>query len=422
MKTKRILILGGTTHANRGDLAMQAGLIQWLQREVPGAEIRMLASNPDLTRQVLGVPAFPSPDSWLATPWTRETPTSTSQRKRAIRKGRRFAIQTRLARWIPVAVHPSAREFASHLRWADAVFVPGSGSMNSLWWHDWLYPKAFTVLAAAVLRKPVFMTSQGVGPAFSHALDAAVAGRMFRACRAVGVRDGEASGAILRSVGVDAGSILLTGDDALLFTSDAQALSRPHGKLVGVNLRDSSGYGKRYPKPELEACATALRRVLQRDAAVKLVFIPISYDSHDDDRKSAAAVASLIGLPERITLITEELDAAQLRGTIAGMDVCLGVSYHFLLFALSSGVPCLGFWQNPYYQQKLGGLFRLFEWEDQALDFSAGISENSQELLADRLASLLENRNRHHRMLAQRQSVIDSECRAARNQILHRLA
>ena len=82
----------------------------------------------------------------------------------------------------------TVRDFARHLAWADAAIVPGSGSMNSLWWHDWLYPKAYTVLAARAMGVPVAMTSQGVGPEFSHPLDAAVAAEMFSACEIVGVR------------------------------------------------------------------------------------------------------------------------------------------------------------------------------------------------------------------------------------------
>lgn len=418
---RRILVLGGTTHANRGDLAMQAGLIQWLRREIPGIGLRMLSSNPDTTQAALGIPSLRSPDHHLATEWTRETPASTAQRRRALRRGRWFVMQTRIARWLPKFVSGTAREYAIHLHWADAVFVPGSGSMNSLWWHDWLYPKAFTVLAAAAWKKPVFMTSQGVGPEFSHPLDAAIAGRMFRSCRLVGVRDGESSMKILRSIGVPQDKLVLTGDDALLFHSSAPPVPVPSGRLIGVNLRDSSGYGKKYPKPALDACAHALRQTLDKHPDLHAVFIPISYDPHDDDRKSAAAAAEKIALPERTTVITRELDAAQLRHLVGSMTACLGVSYHFLLFALSSGVPSLGLWQNAYYRQKITGLFDLHKCSADAINPDETEPSEMAKRLAARLEHQLKERDALHQALVQHQEDIEKECAAARMRILKEL-
>jgi polysaccharide pyruvyl transferase WcaK-like protein len=47
---------------------------------------------------------------------------------------------------------------------AQAILVHGSGSLNSIFWRGWLYPKAITSLAARILGVPVVISSQGIGP------------------------------------------------------------------------------------------------------------------------------------------------------------------------------------------------------------------------------------------------------------------
>ncbi len=160
-KRNKILVFGGAAHANRGDRAMQAGIVQWLRKRVPDGQLMFLSSSPQQVAEEMGAPCILSPDAELSTQWTRETPKSTRQRKAAIRKGRRFVWRARLFKWFGRC--PGDDSFFRQLAETRCVLVPGSGAMNSLWWHDWMYPKAFTVQAAQAMGVPVVMTSQGVG-------------------------------------------------------------------------------------------------------------------------------------------------------------------------------------------------------------------------------------------------------------------
>jgi polysaccharide pyruvyl transferase WcaK-like protein len=270
--------------------------------------------------------------------------------------------------------HP--KDFGVQLRGARAVVVPGSGSMNSLWWHDWLYVKAAEVWCAKRYGVPVVMTSQGIGPAFHHWLDRWVAKSMFNACDYVGVRDDAQSKAILTALGVPPAKVIHTGDDALHVPPDdaaaARILSRiPAGRvLVGLNVRDSHTYGRGYAKPRPKVWAQALDLLVAQGIDAHFVFIPISYDAQDDDRLAARQVRSKMVAQDRVTLVEEELDASVLRALAARMHVGTGISYHFLLFCLSAAVPALGMWQNPYYEHKQSGLFSLYGEQDCALSMA----------------------------------------------------
>lgn len=382
-----ILIFGGTTHENRGDRAMHAGLIQWLAKARPDLEPLFLASNPELTSAVLGVPSALSPDVMLAQPWNKQTRESTWQRIRSCARGSRFIF--------------GPGDLRGQFGKAAAAFIPGSGSMNSQWWHDWLYVKAWETLAARRAGIPVFATSQGVGPKFSHPLDERVARMMFNACEVVGVRDGAASGGILQSCGVDAARLGHSGDDALLLAPDEAGATRVLGgfggahPIIAVNLRDASSYGKKYPKPDLEFWSSLLRDLAALPSSPHFLFLPVSYDPVDDDRKPARALLESMvatGIPaSRFFILEEMVEAPVLRALAARAALGIGISYHFLLFCLSARVPAFGFWQNPYYQAKIEGLMALYQCPEHAL----GLANTSPAVIATRLQAVLADRLAH---------------------------
>ena len=364
MKRDTILIFGGVTHGNRGDRAMHAGLIEWLRRERPGFRPIFLSNNPEETTRVYGVESLLSPDASLAQTWNRETPESTRQRLDNYWRGLRFIT--------------GRHEFREQLDRAVACFIPGTGSMNSLWWHDWLYVKAWQTLAARRAGVPVFATSQGVGPEFFHRLDRLVTRLMFNACQVAGVRDGGQSTRLLLSCGVKSGRIAHTGDDALLVAPDTAAAERILGgfsagrPLISLNLRDSSGYRKKYPKPAWDFWKDLVRTLAAHPSRPNFLFVPISYNTGDDDRAPARRLIEMLeadGIArDRFFLPEEELEAPALRALAERADLAIGISYHFLVFSLTAGIPAFGLWQNPYYQTKTTGLMTLHGLPDHAIE------------------------------------------------------
>jgi polysaccharide pyruvyl transferase WcaK-like protein len=361
---------------------MHAGLIEWLRRARPGLRPVFLSNNPDETTRVYGVESVLSPDASLAQAWTRETPVSTRQRIGNYGRGMRFIA--------------GRNEFRDQLAGAAACFIPGTGSMNSLWWHDWLYVKTWQTLAARRAGVPVFATSQGVGPEFFHRLDRLAARLMFNACQLAGVRDGAQSADLLLSCGVKPARIVHTGDDALLVAPDTQAAERLLGgfserrPLISLNLRDSSGYRKKYPKPAWDFWKDLVRTLAAHPSAPNFLFVPISYNSGDDDRVPARRLIEILeaeGIArERFFLPEDELEAPALRALAERADLAIGISYHFLVFSLTAGIPAFGLWQNPYYQTKTTGLMALHGLPDHAIE----LEKADPVALADRALAVLE--------------------------------
>lgn len=403
---KTILILGGVTHDNRGDLAMMERLFFEL-RQLSRSIVPILYSwNPERSRAAFNVECRPSPDLDISPQFTTK-----SSRLLAIIDIAWFVLRFALFRFVSYRVarlftNSRLLAFFSQLSRASAVIVHGSGSFNSYWWHDWVYPKTACAIAARLAGKPVLMTSQGVGP-FDHILDRMVAGLFFRTATFLGVRDADRSANVILHLGAPADRIWQTGDDALLLPvlseAEVEALLEaeelPHAELlIGVNVRDASNYSSQFHESGLGTLATALAEVAVRHRA-RLVFIPISYDPWNDDRKSAEALAAAIGERAPVTIVRNERSAAELRTLIGHMSICVGTSYHFLLFALSGNVPSIGLYRNAYYRQKQTGLFGLFgeaEWcIDGLLTSAAELTERMEHLIVERtkLSQELEKAN-----------------------------
>ena len=370
---------------------MQEGIVRLLQQSLPEARILFYAFNPEETAAVLRVRAELSPALTLSTPWNRETPRSTWQRLKALGRGVVFWSQVLAHRWMGLMPtrQESRRKFFHELASAAAVIVPGSGAMNSYWWHDWFYPQAFCVVAARLRGVPVILTSQGIGPVFAHALDRWMARRMFRNASLLGVRDAEQSFRILQELGAMHDRCLHSGDDAILMPMQASAAVQSFAReaLIALNFRDSSTYQKGFPKPSLPGFAKALEMILHQDEHAQMLFVPISYNAQDDDRKPARAVVSLLKEQDqpRISVAEAEMHAQELRALIASAEIGIGISYHFLLFCLSSNVPALGLFANAYYEQKTCGLFQLYGMEEWLVDIRQGVDA---DLLAEKFSRL----------------------------------
>lgn len=394
-RNKTILVLGGVTHDNRGDLAMMEGLFIKLRQLTPNIVPILYSWNPERSRTVFNIECRTSPDLDISPQFSTK-----SSRTLAIVEMAWFIFRFALFRFVSfraakLFTNSNLLGFFVQLSRASAVVVHGSGSFNSYWWHDWVYPKTACAIVARLAGKSVLMTSQGVGP-FEHILDRLVASLFFRTATYLGVRDADKSANVMRQLGARNERIWQSGDNALLLPKltdqEIQRLFEAEGiplteLLIGVNIRDASSYSSSFHEGDLNKLATTLTTVATRHRA-RLVFIPISYDAADDDRRSAENLAAMINDRVPITIIRNERSAAELRALIGHMSVCFGTSYHFLLFALDGNVPSIGLYRNTYYQQKQTGLFSLFDHPDLCIDTTlipvSQLTEQMDRLIVER--------------------------------------
>ena len=109
--------------------------------------------------------------------------------------------------------------------------------------------------------------------------------------------------------------------------------------------------------------------------------------------------------PDHTTIIVKEYSPVEIKGIIKKVDLAVGTSYHFNLFALSSNVPVIGIYQNEYYKQKLEGVLSLFGMGAYCFDF---LSAKKSDIIGC-INDLLEDHKSVSRELLNRNVLIKEE-------------
>ncbi len=412
-----IVVYGSATHRNTGDLAMMHGLFRWLAEEVPDCPAILLTKNPEESAREFGIPCRFSHDHFLLAPVKGSPP----GRWRIIIRGLGLLARLQVWRWFPRRREPSPlSDLFQLLSESRALVIHGSGSTNSIFWRGWLYPKAITALSARLLGKSVVISSQGIGP-FEGWMDRLMARMLFHSSTYIGVRDGDYSAIQATALGAPSALVHHTGDDSWLVPSppDADVLTAMaaegipgNNRLIGVNMRDASSYREGYSSVATEMIAAALDRLIEATGC-HVVFIPVTYDAADDDRESAGRIANHMHDQASCTVIRGEYDASIIRGITGRMDICIGISYHFLLFALGQAVPSLALTGNGYYRAKHEGLLSLHGCRENCITLDGA----SADMIVDAATALLRQRETLSGVLKERIREMMPEVEASRSRM-----
>lgn len=263
--------------------------------------------------------------------------------------GRRYARRG-------VDVRPMG-EYLAAVEGAAAVVATGGGFLTDVFGRH-----ARNVLEqvgwAARAGKPTALFGQAIGPVTSSGLRRALREVLPRV-DLIALREGRAGVPLLRSLGVDPGKVVVTGDDAI---EPAYRLrpDRP-GHDVGFNLRLASYSG--VEDDDLAAVAAAVAEFARKHGA-RVRSLPVSVGGSDSD---VAAMAGLTAADDPPPAVPEDLirRAGACRAVVTG-------SYHAGVFALSQGVPVVGVAKSDYYRLKFLGLADQFGPGCELVDAEAG--------------------------------------------------
>ena len=119
-------------------------------------------------------------------------------------------------------------------------------------------------------------------------------------------------------------------------------------------------------------------------------------------------------LQPNVTVVETEFHAQELRALIGSAHSAVGISYHFLLFCLSSNIPALGLYANAYYELKTCGLFKLYGMEEWLVDIRNGLDPS---LLAEKMHLL----NSRHSELTEHLRLRNATLRASEAEFHQRM-
>ncbi|MCD5416676.1 polysaccharide pyruvyl transferase family protein [Candidatus Bipolaricaulota bacterium] len=228
-------------------------------------------------------------------------------------------------------MHPIALFTA--LRRSVALFFGGGGLLQNRTSNRSLLYYLFLILFARVLRRPVFLLGQGIGPINGRCARALTRIVLSSVCR-IGCRDRQ-SLAFLRQMGIDG---LVDGD---LFFLTPPWTRRPEGPRedgvrIVLSLKGSGIDRERTIESFVDLAAG-----LQDERRVSFTLLPFFPAA---DRSLAEAIAQRCALPCRIVLpdTVEEASAE-----IARADLLISSRLHPLEFALRTGTPMFAIVDDP---------------------------------------------------------------------------
>ncbi|WP_196280061.1 polysaccharide pyruvyl transferase family protein [Catellatospora paridis] len=239
---------------------------------------------------------------------------------------------------------------------ADAVVIAGGGNLSSLWPELILERVAIGRLAGA-FNKPLVVSGQTVGPAFT-ARDGALVAELLGRARFVGVRD-DASVDIVRRLGVPQERIFRTVDDAaFLVPAETEVVewlpARPYCLVT------FSGHEGAVPFTEIVPAIARLLDHVADAGGLEIVFLPHEGVDADDTSGDGAVhrhIAAAMQQPSRALPILPNGVSAELARRAA---LSVSSRYHPAVFAASAGVPALAVSVDDYTDHKLSGALGSF--------------------------------------------------------------
>ncbi|MFC8449248.1 polysaccharide pyruvyl transferase family protein [Kitasatospora sp. NPDC057223] len=360
----KIVVINAYVRENAGDAALLAVCLRHVREAYPGARLS-IAGMEDRTVH----PSFEGVEN-LGSIRRHVADGGVSLARRVLRKLLVAPVAVTalllpraacrlLLRLLPV----EARREADAVSRADLVVSMGGGYLLARPGPDGYQNVFFVLLPALIAQKarvPVVFAPQSYGP-FPAAAQRRLVGRVLRRAALVLARE-DVSVELLKECGVPAGQVRRAADAGFAFAPEPAAdwrsrLAADGRQLVGVTARRwlAPAEQERY-----ERALAATVDALQEDGA-QVVLIPQVTTDYlgDDDRIVERRIAGYCtSAPLRID---ERLDYRELKGLYTECSLLVGTRFHSVIFALTSGVPCVAI----EYEHKTRGIMAdlgLEEW------------------------------------------------------------
>lgn len=367
----KIVITGGFGWKDIGDEAMPHGVIHNLRKRLKDLDIVMLSPDPEFTELFHKERSIKDADFL-----------SIGRNSNIFRKLKVFCATSlfifgaymqrhnvRLKLW------PNARRILDEISSTTLLFNTGGGNLNSIMPEE-LYKKCSLYWAAKILKKPVIISGQTIGP-FYHRFDKTYAKFCLNQVDFISFRDKNTSYDRLQDIGVTKPIMIDAADDAMtipkisrekaieLLMSEApnEWLESDAQNCVVMNLKGSmSLFQVSNQKMQEDSIIKVMAQI--SDALVekfnsKIFYLPTDYSEGVDDRVLHQQIWSQIKHKERVFCIENEYDDSTLKGLVSLADYAIGSRYHFCVFAASENTPFLGIAHGIYQKTKLKGLADL---------------------------------------------------------------
>lgn len=394
---------------------LQSCYVRAIQRLEPSADVthvsnqlgghNRVADHSNRDSRSLGPASWRRPAAWLASCLGRQFHWLCPKKVRSFLRSALVILET--MRVLSYAVFYRAfgiaplgpsdlKDFLGAVAKADVFLLAGNGGYTDAFLLRGALPFCLEILVARILGKKVILSGQGVGP-LKSSIGRRFVRSAFKQAALCTVREA-GSFHFLKSVGVGTEQVLCTGDDAhdLSFSiSHADeylahmrgALPPPVKTIIAVNVRWAT-YAM--TSPDENQNAYRICKLLLSNPTQGIVLVPMLSDWMHE-KQQYEHLMSRLNEPDRVALLPYEPFAPEkVKAALRSADLVVGYSYHFLVFALSAGVPAIGLYESAYYQQKVCGAMEMYGLENSAINLAM---QPWDDLLLTRVRDVLVRRS-----------------------------
>jgi polysaccharide pyruvyl transferase WcaK-like protein len=237
----------------------------------------------------------------------------------------------------------------------------------------------FMAILALILKRKVVFTGQGLGPFYS-ALTNFMLRYVVSRSQCCFLRDSNESVQVLYDLKINKEKAIVAGDDALSLTlsNESKNLLNEESKKIqiAVHLRISP-FTENIDSIKLDI--ENLVNLMFDNSWYPVFFIFASQDSWEREYLN-----SLLKIRRSTEYqIFSDPDPRVIKSRISECDIAIGVAYHFIIFALTTGVPVLALYGGAYYKQKMNGVLEFFNKQEWLVSFDKFESQKVFERLND---------------------------------------
>lgn len=294
-----ILISGYYGFDNIGDESILRTLITSLREKIPDCRLTVLSHNPASTREKYGVEA--------------------------------------VERMSPGAILRAVRQ-------CDMLISGGGSLLQDVTSSKSIHYYLFIIRLAKLLRKKVFIYSQGIGP-IDHAFNRRATARALKKADGIVVRD-ERSAKLLEQIGLPQERIVITADPVIRMKRPDRTVGKEILARAGIKKDGRLTVGWAIREKNRDSAfvreITECIRWLRENYDAESVLIPFHYE---EDREVCSVIAERTNGAAKC--LSEKYLSEDMLSIIGNMDVLVGVRLHSMIYAAIMGVPIIGVSYDP---------------------------------------------------------------------------
>ncbi len=257
---------------------------------------------------------------------------------------------------LPFFLSKDLQQFVRSLQEADIVVAVGGGYIigkQSLQSSLSLFLTLLEIWFAKQYGKPVHLYSQSIGP-FATGFQKKIARYILNRVDQITLRE-NLSRQLLTEMNVTVPKIKRAYDAAFYFSAHTKTRMKNYlmkrgifftKKVLGITVRNCFP-PEQQQMFEQAIAAAAFHAVNELNC--KVVFIPhvTAVEQNDDDRIVHKRLQDHIKPNREIVFLYDRFNHHEIKGIYDNLDMLIGTRMHSVIFALTSGVPCLAISYEP---------------------------------------------------------------------------